>query len=104
MTKLKFDYELMRNHVIPQLNNVKGTLDEISTKFSYMTIPNFSKTTYINDTKSDIKTKSGNINSIINWICDSNKLLDDIIDNYEKSAKFLPLYLMGKRDSAIKEE
>lgn len=104
MATLKFDFELMRNNVIPQLNSVKNTLDGISAKFSYMSIPNFSQTTYINDTKADIKNKAYDINNIINWICESNKLLDDIIDDYEKNAKFLPLYNLNKRDSIINKE
>lgn len=102
MSALKFDYELMRTNVIPQLDSVKATLDGIYDKLNSMSIPNFDKTNYLNETKIDMNNKVNEINHIIDWLYESNRILDNLIDSYEKESKFLPLYALNKRDSVIK--
>lgn len=102
MATLKFDYETIRNNVLPQLDSILSDLNAIASKLNSMDIPNFGKSNYINETKNDINNSINEIKRIINWINESNRLLDNVIDNYEKEAKYLPLYLLNKRDGIIK--
>lgn len=102
MHSLKFDYETMRTGVIPQLDSVVDKLRTALNEANSMDVPNFSNSDYLNGTGSLISSSINEINHIINWINESNNTLDNLIDSYEKEAKYLPLYLLEKRDSVIK--
>lgn len=102
MTKLKFDYQTIKSGVIPQLESTISSLNSASSIFSSMDIPNFGQAGSINEASDTVSQSISQINHIIDWLEESNKVLDDVIDSYVTQSKMLPKELLNKRDSVIR--
>lgn len=101
MSKLKFNYDEIKK-IIPDLQNMVKDLKNMSTDISDISMPNFSKMVYLKDLKGDLVNTAAQIDDFIDILLQVNRMLDDLVDSYDMTAKNLPDYKLEVRNSVIK--
>ena len=102
MSKIVLDYGPIQNNAISSLENVISSLNDAISFLQQNYIPgDFYRRTTLSNTIADLKAQRDKLTNIKNWLINSNKNYDSMIDKLCAQASKLPVYQVKQRKTIV---
>lgn len=104
MTKLKIDENVLKQTVIPNLDYAINKLNLAIDCGKNLVIPSgFKKIQKLNEILDNNVTTRNDLNSIKEWICESNTQINNVLENLERELNTIKNVDIKKRENIIKK-
>lgn len=102
MSKISLNYSVIETNCIPAIDNLVGYLDAAIGSLQQTSVPrDFYKRETLINTISHLKSYSSSLSKTKDWLKDSNKNYDSMIDKLESQARKLPTNHVERRKQVI---
>ncbi len=102
MAKVELNYGPIENSCISSLESVISSLGEAISYLQQSFIPSdFYRRTTLSNTIEDLKVRKEQLSNIRNWLVNSNKNYNSMIDKLNIQANQLPVYQVKRRNTIV---
>ncbi len=102
MSKVELNYSAIEGNGLTQLDSAIASLGQVITYLQQTSIPgDFYRRTTLSNTIDDLKVRKNNLVDLKNWIINSNKNYNSMIDKLERQAYQLPTYQIKRRSNIV---